>query len=168
MARRKLVFMWLLYGLCALILAVLQTLLFTRIRLWGMHPFVLPCIGAVIATYEDRRSSIFFAFFLGFLCDLIMPAPLPCVYMVSFSLSALWSALLTRRAVVPGLVSSLTVSALALALNGFLQVLVLFYLRGSVFVPGLLLLLRELAVSLPTAILVHLFVARIHRYLARV
>ena len=88
MTRRKRVYVWLLYTLCALLFAILQAALFTRIRVWGVHPFVLPCVGAVIATYEDRRDSVAFAFFLGFFCDLVIPGIIPCLYMLTFTLGA--------------------------------------------------------------------------------
>lgn len=165
--RRKFFFSWLLYGLCAVAMALLQTLLLSRLRIWGVHPFVLPCMAAVTATYLDRRNGMAFAAFWGFVCDLTMPAVIPCFYILTFMLSAFLSGQFAKRVMVPGFVCSMAAAALAMILNGLGELFFLSF-RGAALGGGFFLLLRETLVTLPAAVPGWFLVERAHRYLVNV
>lgn len=164
--RRKFFFSWLLYSLCALLLALLQTLLLSRLRLWGVHPFVLPCAAAVTATYLDRRNGIAFAVFLGFVCDLIMPGVIPCFYILTFALSAFACGQFARR-MVTGFVCAMAAAAAAMVIHGLGELFFLSF-RGGALDGGFYLLLRESLVTLPAAVAAWFPVERAHKYLTTV
>ena len=165
--RRKFFFAWLLFSLCALLAAAFQTALLSRLHIWGVHPFVLPCVAAVTATYCKQRDGISFAAFLGFLCDLAIPSVIPFFYLLTFALTAFLAEQLARRVMVPGFVCSVAVSAMAMVLGGLFTLFFLSFRDGSLS-GGFYLLLRETLVTLPAAIPLHLLLSRVSRYLSNV
>ena len=168
MTQRKLIFKWTLYTLAALLTALFQSFVCNRLIIWGVHPFLLPCLAAIVSTYNGRRESLFFAFFFGFVCDLTITAAIPGFYMLSFCLISLAAGIVSRHLLVPGFFCSLATSALALLINGLLETLVLANRFTAVFGPAMFLLLREILITIFPAMLIHLLVVRIHRYLETV
>ena len=57
MTRRAIVQKWILYCLCALVLLAVQDLILVRIRIGGVHPFLLPALAVIPVTLE--RGGIF-------------------------------------------------------------------------------------------------------------
>ena len=51
MTRRAIVQKWILYCLCALVLLAVQDLILVRIRIGGVHPFLLPALAVSIVVY---------------------------------------------------------------------------------------------------------------------
>ena len=165
--RRKFFFSWLLLGLCALLIAVVQTLLLNRLRIWGVHPFALPCVAAVAATYRKPRDGAAFAIFLGFLCDLTIPAVIPCFYLLTFTVSAVLAQQFAQRVMVPGFVCSVAVCAFAMAFNGLAELFFLSF-RDADLSGGFYLLLRETLVTLPMVIPTFLLISRADKHLSNV
>ena len=89
MTRRAILLKWILYCLCALALALLQGLVLVYVRVWGVHPFLLPAIAVIPATLERNEQALLYAVFFGLVCDLLSPvAGLPCFYALAFLLGA--------------------------------------------------------------------------------
>ena len=85
MTRRAIAAKWILYCLCALLLMCLQGLVLVHVRVWGVHPFLLPAAAVIPATLERNEQSLIYAVFFGILCDLLIPvAGLPCFYALAF------------------------------------------------------------------------------------
>ena len=57
MTRRAILLKWILYCLCALALALLQGLVLVYVRVWGVHPFLLPAIAVIPATLERNEQA---------------------------------------------------------------------------------------------------------------
>lgn len=168
MTPRKLIFYWTLYALIALLLLQLQALLLSRLQINGVHPFLLPCIAVLTAVYTPRRGSGIFAFFFGFLCDMLFPGAIPCFYLLVFTLCAIGAGLLSHRFLSPGFFCSLLVCAAAVFLTALFQMFFLTFRSDISFLPGMHLLIQELALTVPFVLLLHPLYSRINRFLATV
>ena len=54
MTRRAIVQKWILYCLCALVLLAVQDLILVRIRIGGVHPFLLPALAVAAGASTGR------------------------------------------------------------------------------------------------------------------
>ena len=52
MTRRMLTIKWVFYSLWTLLFLLVQQLVLPHIRIWGVHPFLLPMLSAVAASFE--------------------------------------------------------------------------------------------------------------------
>ena len=120
-------------------------------------------LAAVAASFEGKWEGPIFGLVLGFVCDGLFTGAFPCFYAVVLTLAAMLAGVAARHLIMPGLVCSLAVSAAALVLMGLINTMVFSYSYGTPLTAALWLMARELLVSLPFAILVHLAFARIHR-----
>lgn len=163
MNQRYVWYRWLFYGLGAALFLVLQALVLSRVRFWGVHPFLPPVLVAVAAAWEDRQEGICAAAVFGLLCDLTMTPPIPCFYMLTFLVIAFLSGLVAKRWILPGFFCALAVSVAAIVINGAAQALVLSFRgihdpRAAVSIIG-----RELLLTAPLIPFVFLLFRRIHR-----
>ncbi len=163
MTRRLLTIKWTFYGLWTLLFLLVQQLVLPYIRIGGVHPFLLPVLAAIAASFEGKWEGPIFGLVLGFVCDALFTGVFPCFYAVVLTLSALLAGVAARHLIMPGLVCSLVVSAAALVLMGIINTMAFSYSYGTPLSAALWLMARELLISLPFAILVHLAFARIHR-----
>ena len=115
MTRRAILLKWILYCLCALALALLQGLVLVHVRVWGVHPFLLPAIAVIPATLERNEQALLYAVFFGLACDLLSPvAGLPCFYALAFLLGAAAAWLLSGQVIMAGVVCSLVVTGVCM------------------------------------------------------
>ena len=156
MTRRAILLKWILYCLCALALALLQGLVLVYVRVWGVHPFLLPAIAVIPATLERNEQALLYAVFFGLACDLLSPvAGLPCFYALAFLVSGGLAWLLSGRVVAAGLVCSLAAAASALVVCGVLHLAVLAGSQSVDVTAAAVLAGKEAALSLPLTVLVH-------------
>lgn len=167
MTRRALTLKWLFYGLWTLLFLLLQQLVLPFLRLWDVHPFLLPPLAAIAASFEGRREGLTYALVLGLVCSLLFDGVFPCSYAVILLLCAIAAGVSAHRLIMPGPVCSLVVSAMSLLLNGLVSGMALSYSYGAPFTAALSLTVRELLLSLPFAMLVHLAFSRVHRRFAK-
>ena len=166
MTRRLITIKWALYSLWTLLFLLVQQLVLPYIRIWGVHPFLLPALAAVAASFEGRWEGPIYGLVLGLICDLLFPGAFPCFYAITLLLSAVAAGLAARRAIMPGAVCSLVVSAAAMILTDLLNATASSYAYGTPFGASLGLMARELLLSLPAAMLVHLAFSHVHRRFA--
>ena len=149
LARNETIFKWVLYAAATVVWLAAQEALFQRCTVWGVIPFVYPLLAAIPATFEGPVPGTAFALGVGVVCDLLLPAPLPCFYTLVFPLAGMLAGGLARRVLSSGFLSALATSSAAFVLTGLFHGLI-FALSSrpawrSVFsVCG-----RELAVSIP-------------------
>ena len=156
MTRRVILLKWILYCLCALALALLQGLVLVYVRVWGVHPFLLPAIAVIPATLERNEQALLYAVFFGLACDLLSPvAGLPCFYALAFLIGAAIAWLLSGQVIMAGVVCSLVATGVCMLLCGLLHMAVLAGHSGAGLTAAGLLLGRELLVSLPFAAAAH-------------
>ena len=126
MTRRVILLKWILYCLCALALALLQGLVLVYVRVWGVHPFLLPAIAVIPATLERNEQALLYAVFFGLACDLLSPvAGLPCFYALAFLIGAAIAWLLSGQVIMAGVVCSLVATGVCMLLCGLLHMAVL-------------------------------------------
>ena len=166
MTRRLLTLKWLFYSLWTLLFLLVQQLVLPHLRIWGVHPFLLPALAAIAASFEGKREGPVFAIVLGLVCDALFTGAFPCFYTAALLLSAIVAGLAARHLIMPGAVCSLAVSAAALTLTGLLNAMAFSMSRGTPLPAALWLLVREVLVSLPVTILIHLAFSRVHRRFA--
>lgn len=163
MTRRALTFKWLFYSLWTLLFLLLQQLVLPFLHVWDVHPFLIPPLAAIAASFEGRREGLTYALVLGLVCSLLFDGVFPCSYAVISLLCAIAAGVSAHRLIMPGPVCSLVVSAMALLLNGLVSGMALSYSYGAPFTAALGLTVRELLISLPFAMPVHLAFSRVHR-----
>ena len=146
------VFKWTVYALASLLLFALQSLLLSHIRVMGVTPFLYPILPAAAAMYEGSRRGPLFALALGVVCDLLLPGPFQGFFAISFTLIALFSAMMAENFIEPGFLCALIVSAGGLLLTGgeYLG------LMGRIA-------LQETLLTLPAAVVVFPLYRVIHR-----
>ena len=154
---------WLFYAGAAVLLMLLQVFLFTRIRVWGVHPFLPPMMVAVAASWEDRHESLYAAAVFGILCDLTLTPPIPCFYTLLFPVIALLSGLIAAHWIASVFFCAAVTSFLSLTLGGLFHILILTYRGVSDLQAALSILGRELLLTLPLLPLVYFLFRPIHR-----
>lgn len=163
MTRRMTTLKWVFYALWTLVFLLVQQLVFPYLRIAGVHPFILPSLAAIAASFEGKREGPVYALVLGLVCDTLFTGAFPCFYAVVLTLSALLAGQAARRLIMPGAVCSLAVSAGALLLTDLFNAVAFTYSHGTPPCEAMWLTAREILLSLPFAMLVHLVFSRVHR-----
>ena len=163
MTRRMTTLKWVFYALWTLVFLLVQQLVFPYLRIAGVHPFILPSLAAIAASFEGKREGPVYALVLGLVCDTLFTGAFPCFYAVVLTLSALLAGQAARRLLMPGAVCSLAVSAGALLLTDLFNAVAFTYSHGTPPGEAMWLTAREILLSLPFAMLVHLVFSRVHR-----
>ncbi len=154
---------WVFYALWTLVFLLVQQLMFPYLRIAGVHPFILPSLAAIAASFEGKREGPVYALVLGLVCDTLFTGAFPCFYAVVLTLSALLAGQAARWLIMPGAVCSLAVSAGALLLTDLFNAVAFTYSHGTPPGEAMWLTAREILLSLPFAMLVHLVFSRVHR-----
>ena len=150
MSQRDLFYKWLFYSLLGLFWLSLQQLLLNRLSLWGgIHPFILPMAPAMVAIFERRQESAFFAIGAGLLCDLLFPGSFPGLYTLTFLVIVLLTGLIAGRLILSGFLCAFVCSVFALLLSCVFHLLFLSASAEISFSSALSLTARELLLSLP-------------------
>ena len=89
MTRRMTTLKWVFYALWTLVFLLVQQLVFPYLRIAGVHPFILPSLAAIAASFEGKREGPVYALVLGLVCDTLFTGAFPCFYAVVLTLSAL-------------------------------------------------------------------------------
>lgn len=163
MTRRMTTLKWVFYALWTLVFLLVQQLVFPYLRIAGVHPFILPSLAAIAASFEGKREGPVYALVLGLVCDTLFTGAFPCFYAVVLTLSALLAGQSARRLIMPGAVCSLAVSTGALLLTDLFNAVAFTYSHGTPPGEAMWLTAREILLSLPFAMLVHLVFSRVHR-----
>ena len=163
MTRRMTTLKWVFYALWTLVFLLVQQLMFPYLRIAGVHPFILPSLAAIAASFEGKREGPVYALVLGLVCDTLFTGAFRCFYAVVLTLSALLAGQAARRLIMPGAVCSLAVSAGALLLTDLFNAVAFTYSHGTPPGEAMWLTAREILLSLPFAMLVHLVFSRVHR-----
>ena len=163
MTRRMTTLKWVFYALWTLVFLLVQQLMFPYLRIAGVHPFILPSLAAIAASFEGKREGPVYALVLGLVCDTLFTGAFPCFYAEVLTLSALLAGQAARRLIMPGAVCSLAVSAGALLLTDLFNAVAFTYSHGTPPGEAMWLTAREILLSLPFAMLVHLVFSRVHR-----
>ena len=163
LTRRDIIIKWTAYGVTSFALVLLYALTLRGVEIFGVTLFLPPLLIAVIASTEDTRPGVIFALAVGVLCDLTIAGTFPCVYTLSFTISALSASLLAKSVLQPGVLCSIAVSALTFFVIDSLNMLALALTARAPFLPMLDLALRETLASCLLLVVCHPVLTFLHR-----
>ena len=139
---------WTFYALAAAALFFLRRLFLGSMTFFGVIPFLPPVILAVVASFELPHPSVIAGIVFGALCDLVLPAPFPCLYTVAFTVSALLISTLVSNLLQQGFARALLSTVLAFLIVDLLQTFALLPRSGmGAILPMLHLFAKETALS---------------------
>lgn len=122
---------WTFYALAAAALFFLRRLFLGSMTFFGVLPFLPPVVLAVIASFELPQPSVIAGIVFGALCDLVLPAPFPCLYTVAFTISALLISTLVSNLLQQGFPRALLSCVLTFLIVDLLQAAALLPRGGS-------------------------------------
>ena len=160
MGRRDFVFKWLFYALTALGFVLVQVFGLVHIRIWGVHPFLFPVLVSTVAAHE----SAVFALATGAVLDLTMSGVIPCFYTVAFLVVFLLARVLSAKVLSQPFFCCMLCGVLSIVCTDLLQML---FLNSSVSFSvraALLLMGKELLLTLPLMPLIYLPDSKIRRF----
>lgn len=158
MVKREELFKWIAYIMCNAVLLFLCSLSPNALKLWGVLPFLPPVLLACVASLEDLRPATIYGLIFGVFCDLSLSAPFPCLYTISFTVSALFTAYLASTVFQNYFLRIFSGTVLTFFLTDLLCMLALAVTGSTAFFPMLSLAARETAASLPLLAVYPLFV----------
>ena len=139
---------WTFYALAALLLCFFKRVLLGSVSVWGVLPFLPPVLLAVMASFEQPKAAVLSGIVFGALCDLVLPASLPCLYTLAFTAAALLVSTLLSNLLQQGFARALLATVLAFLVTDLLQALALLPRSGmSALLPMLHLFAKETALS---------------------
>lgn len=139
---------WTFYALAALLLCFFKRVLLGSVSIWGVLPFLPPVLLAVMASFEQPKAAVLSGIVFGALCDLVLPASLPCLYTLAFTAAALLISTLLSNLLQQGFARALLATVLAFLVTDLLQALALLPRSGmSALLPMLHLFAKETALS---------------------
>ena len=141
---------WTVYALATLALAAVQHLVLGQISVLGVTPFLYPMLPALVASYEGLQRGSRFSLVMGFVCDLLLLAPFPGFYTITFTLIGVLAGLIGENLLSPGWLCGFTVSAMGLAIVNAARLL-LYFLGGDLhpLLMGRIALTRDGSAALP-------------------
>lgn len=139
---------WTFYALAALLLCFFKRVLLGSVSVWGVLPFLPPVLLAVMASFEQPKAAVLSGIVFGALCDLVLPASLPCLYTLAFTAAALLISTLLSNLLQQGFARALLATVLAFLVTDLLQALALLPRSGmNALLPMLNLFAKETALS---------------------
>lgn len=139
---------WTFYALAALLLCFFKRVLLGSVSVWGVLPFLPPVLLAVMGSFEQPKAAVLSGIVFGALCDLVLPASLPCLYTLAFTAAALLISTLLSNLLQQGFARALLATVLAFLVTDLLQALALLPRSGmSALLPMLHLFAKETALS---------------------
>jgi len=141
------IFKWLIYVLVYMLLVVLQTNALPYLKLFGIHPNLLPIAAAMVAVLEGGVPGAVFGLFAGLCCDALY-SRFEVIHMVYFFLSGLLIGRLVAAFFKKSFVSAALCSVVSLSvLNFFLMLLFFLIPRRAGFASLTQVALPEIAFS---------------------
>ena len=162
-ARNALIFRWTLYAAAALLCIFAQTAVLQRIVIWGVIPFLYPAAAVIPAMFEGSVPGTIYALAIGVVCDVLLPAPIPCFYTLVFPAAGLCAALLTQSVLPANFGSALLSTAIAFLMTGLFSCLLLWVRGKAAWDTGMLVALRECLVTLPLTLPMMALFRTVHR-----
>ena len=163
LARNEVIFKWSLYAAATALCFFLQGMVFQRLTIWGVIPFVYPLLAAIPATYEAPVPATVFALCVGVACDALLPGAIPCFYTLVFPVVGLLASLLSQSVLPAGFLCSLVGTALAFFATGLFHCLLLWVGGKAAWGTAAFLALREFCVTAPLIIPVTLLFRAVFR-----
>lgn len=147
LARNALLFKWSVYLGTMLLAVLLQTLVLEHLIIAGVFPFIYPALVAVMATYEAPLEASVYGLILGVLCDILLHAPISCLYTLLFPTTAFLCTIISKNLLKAGFLCSGVCTILSFFLSGVLYCLIFTAQGQDPWVLGMAITAQELALS---------------------
>ena len=142
------------YLICIVLAAWLQTMVFSRFRILGAAPFFLPALAVAIGLWEGGVWGAALGMAAGFYCDLCF-TDTTVLFFVLFTVYGFTAGLLAEFLINRRFVSYLLLAAAALVITALVQALPLWIFRGAAPGPLFTVALLQALWSLPLAALLY-------------
>ena len=163
LARNETIFKWALYAGATAVFFLLQGGVLQRISLWGVIPFVFPILVAVVGMYEGPLPGSVYGLTVGVLCDLLLPAFIPCFYTLVFPAVGLCAALVSQNLLPAGFLCAAVTSIIAIFLTDLFHCFLLWARGQNAWAAGARLFAQEVGVSILLIIPVVLLFSAVFR-----
>ena len=163
LARSATIFKWSLYAGATLVFFLLQGALLQRISLWGVIPFVFPILVAVVGMYEGPLPGSVYGLTVGVLCDLLLPAFIPCFYTLVFPAVGLCAALVSQNLLPAGFLCAAVISVTGFFFTDLFHCFLLWARGQNAWAAGARLFAQEVGVSILLIIPVVLLFSAVFR-----
>ena len=163
LARNETIFKWALYAGATMVFFLLQGAVLQRISLWGVIPFVFPILAAVLGMYEGPLPGSIYGLVLGVLCDLLLPASIPCFYTLVFPVAGLCAGLISQSLLPAGFLCAPVPPVLAFFLTAAFHRFLLWARDKAACAAGARLFLQEVCISILLIIPVVLLFSAVFR-----
>ena len=163
LARNETIFKWALYAGATMVFFLLQGAVLQRISLWGVIPFVFPILAAVLGMYEGPLPGSSSGLVRGVLCDLLLPASIPCFYTLVFPVAGLCAGLISQSLLPAGFLCAAVTSVLAFFLPDAFHCFLLWAREKAAWAAGARLFLQEVCISILLIIPVVLLFSAVFR-----
>ena len=154
LARNETIFKWALYAGATAVFFLLQGGVLQRISLWGVIPFVFPILAAVLGIYGLT---------VGVLCDLLLPAFIPCFYTLVFPAVGLCAALVSQNLLPAGFLCAAVTSVTGFFFTDLFHCFLLWARGQNAWAAGARLFAQEVGVSILLIIPVVLLFSAVFR-----
>ena len=145
------------YLICIVLAAWLQTMVLSRLRIFGAAPFFLPALAVAIGLWEGGVWGAALGMAAGFYCDLCF-TDTTVLFLILFTAFGFTAGLLTEFLINRRFVAYLLLAAAALLITAFCQAVPLWIFRGAAPGPLFTIALLQALWSLPLAVLVYFIV----------
>ena len=145
----------LLYALYLLFALLLQSLLFSGIKVLGVRGFILPAAAVGAGMYLGGTKGAVFGLILGVFSDLSFTDS-TVLYTLLFSLIGFGAGFASDFFLNKSFPAFMVFSTAALLLTAFMQFLIAVILHGAELIPGLMTVLLQVALSVLPAMLLYL------------
>lgn len=144
----------LLYLLGIILALWLQTMVFSRLTLFGTKPMFIPALVVAIGMFEGGAWGGLLGLAAGIYCD-ICYSDSTVLFLVLFAALGFLSGLLTEFFINRRFLSYLVLAVLALLLTAFCQIAPLWIFKGVALRPLAVTALLQSALSLPFAVVIY-------------
>lgn len=163
LARNETIFKWALYAGATAVFFLLQGGVLQRISLWGVIPFVFPILVAVVGMYEGPLPGSVYGLTVGVLCDLLLPAFIPCFYTLVFPAVGLCAALVSQNLLLAGFLCAAVTSVTGFFFTDLFHCFLLWARGQNAWAAGARLFAQEVGVSILLIIPVVLLFSAVFR-----
>ena len=139
------------YTLSVIVTISLQNLLFSRIAIFGVKPYFVPCLVIAIAVFEGGVWGALMGLITGYFCDISL-VDNTVLFMVLFAAMGFMAGFLTEFLINRRFFSYMVLTLAALLITGFCQIVPLWIFRSTPLVSLLPTMLMQTLWSLPFAV----------------
>ena len=164
MTKRDTIIKWIIYSVIIVFIMMIQLTGLTRLRVFGVHPMIMPLAAAAVAVFEGPRSGGIAGFFIGFMCDALIP-PSTIFFTLCFMSAGILIGYLTDYMFKRNFITAFMWMSALKAAECLLFFTFFYFLPGKAGLPALLsVALPEIALSLLFSPIIYSIFRSVHKH----